>query len=105
MTRYDEFTDRAHVAKEVIDWHRVVCGDKYVDIHKLACFGDRDYSWVFVFTIGDEVAMEIYATDEQAKLPEQELKQFAQGYVSSAVTKLDIRHSLTNEIKEKRAAK
>lgn len=108
--RFTPETDAAHMAKGQVDWHRVWCGANgvghYVDIHKFGSFGDRDYSWFFVYTIDNEVIYSLTdITDEQAKLPEQELKELAQGYVSGAVSKWQIHRTWATEVAEKRAAK
>lgn len=108
--RFAAETDKAHMDKSQVDWHKVWCGVNgqgvYVDIHKFGTFGDRDYSWMFVYTVGDEVIDVLYdITDEQAKLPEQDLKSLAAQQVASAVSKWRIAKSHAVKVAEMRAAK
>lgn len=91
VTRFTAETDQAHTAGNRLDWHKVWVGlngiGEYVDIHKFGTFGDRDYTWVFVYTVGGEVAHSVDATDEESKLPEEELKRVAQSHAGVAHTK------------------
>jgi hypothetical protein len=110
MTRFTAETDRAHVAKQEVDWHKVWCGINgngvYVDIHKFGTFGDRAYSWMFVYTVEDEVIFSWYdITDDQARLPEQELKSLAAQHVATAVSRWKIAKSHAADVAKMRAAK